>query len=322
MGVAGNDSYFYHGITTKIVTVFGAFFNDIRTARKLSDGTLSNMNRVPLSYGSRSKFLARINNKRNDAIAIKLPRMSFELTGMSYDSASKINSIQQRRLSSIDEKTRDYLFSPVPYELTFELNIFTRTMDDALQILEQILPTFKPEYTVTIKDIEGPNTTADVMFKIDNISLDDEGTGDWLEPRALVYTLTFSTKVNYIGSIRRQRVIERAMAVFRHTEQKHDLGEATIENLEEPKSFISELNMDDIYIIEFADNVAYTIGENVIGETTGYAGLVKEISENTIKVKYLDNMLEVGENLIGESSGEIKEIVNIYNEKEFEPSTP
>lgn len=313
MGVAGNNSYFYHGITKRIVAVFGAFFNDIRTARKLSDGTLANMSRVPLSYGSRAKFLARINKKRNDAVAIRLPRMSFEISGITYDSSSKINSINRRKFCGEHDKERAYAFSPVPYELTLELNIFARTMDDALQILEQILPTFRPEYTVTIRDIEGPGTTADIMFKLDSISLSDEGIGDWLEPRALIYTLTFSTKVNYIGSIDRQGIIERTMTVFRDYDFGGDLGEAVIENAYIPQSYISELNMDDKYFIEVKDGINnFIVGENVLGETSGYAALVEEVTENGICVKLLDNMLEIGENVLGEKSGESKEITNIY----------
>lgn len=321
MGVAGNDKYFYHGITKKIVTVFGAFFNDIYTARELADGTLENLTRVPLSYGPRKKFLARINDKRNDAVSIRLPRMAFEIAGISYDSSSKINSANRRRVCGPEEstKSRSYVWAPVPYELTLELSILARTMDDALQILEQILPTFRPDYTVSIKNIEGPGTTADVMFKLDSVSMNDDYEGDWLTPRLHTYTLTFSTKVNYIGSISRQGLIERTMTVFRHYDFKHDLGEAVIENAEEPKSFISDLIMDnEMKIFLDGSTFPYTIGENVIGETSGHAGILRRIDNDGVVVFYLENALEIGENLIGETSQTSRVItgVRLYDEEE------
>ena len=318
MAAGVNDVYFYHGITKRVVSVFGAFFNDIYTGRELSDGTIKNFNRVPLSYGPRKKFLARINDRRNDAVSIRLPRMAFEITGMGYDSGSKINSINRRKLCGPDEssKSRSYAWAPVPYEIQLELTIFSRTMDDALQILEQILPTFRPEYTVSVKDIEGPGTTADLMFKLDSVSLNDDYEGDWLQPRFHTYTLSFTTKVNYIGSIQRQGLIERTMTVFRDYDLKFDYGEAVIENAEEPKSFISNLIMDDemkIYLETdaYQSEFTYEIGENVIGENSGHAGIVRRIDSDGVIVFYLENRLEIGENLIGEKSFESRKILDV-----------
>jgi hypothetical protein len=320
MGVAGNNSYFYYGTTRKIVSVFGAFFNDIYTGRKLSNGTLANMVRVPLSYGPRSKFLARIKENIGDEISIKLPRMSFELTAIAYDSASKLNSINRRKFCvDGNDQVRDTAFTATPYNLNFELSIFARTQDDALQVLEQIIPTFRPEYTVSIKDIEGPNTTTDIPFVLTDIALSDEYEGEFIPARPIIYTLSFTTKVKYLGDIKRQNIIERSLVNFRYPETQAFLGEKIVEKVDGPiKSFISTINPDDYYKIIFNESgIQFQIGENIIGEDSGYAGIVKEIGTNYVLIYRLENMYNldidngVGENLIGEKSGEISQISSI-----------
>jgi hypothetical protein len=322
MGVAGNNSYFYYATTRKLVSVFGAFFNDIYTARKLSDGTLANVIRVPLSYGPRSKFLTRIlenPNGENESVSIKLPRMSFQITGISYDSTSKLNSINRRKFCvDGNENLRDSAYIGTPYILTFELNIFSRTQDDALQILEQIIPVFRPEYTVSIKDIEGPGTTSDVPFTLTDITLSDEFEGDFIPARPIIYTLTFTARTKYVGALVRQGIIERAMVNFRSPETKEFLGEKVVEKVDEPKSFISDINPDDFYEITFTDNVVqYQVGENILGESSGYAGIIKQVNNNKVIIYKLENMFEyddeegIGENLIGVKSGEISTISSI-----------
>lgn len=322
MGAIERDSYFYYGTTRKIVSIFGAFFNDIYTGRKLTDGTLANMSRVPLSYGPRSKFLARITEDpglTNKEVAIKLPRMSFEITGIAYDTNSKINSIHRRTFCvEGNENLRDTAYTTAPYVITFELSIFSRTQDDALQILEQILPMFRPEYTVSVKDMEGPGTTIDVPFILSDIGLNDEYEGDFVPTRPIIYTLTFTTRVKYLGSIRRQGVIERTMINFRDPDTKRFLGEKLVGLAEPPKSFISSINPDDFYKITFSEPaVTYQIGENAIGQTSGYAGLVQEIGTDWIIIDKLENMFEydesygVFENLIGAVSGENRLIASI-----------
>lgn len=313
MGVAGSDSYFYYGVTKKMVAIFGAFFNDIYTGRKLSDGTLSNMVRVPLSYGPRSKFLARIKEDIGPEVSIKLPRMSFEITGISYDSTSKLNSINRRKFCvEGSDNLRDTAYSATPYTLNFELAIFSRTQDDALQILEQIIPTFRPEYTVSVKDIEGPGTTTDVPFVLTDISLSDEYEGDWVPARPIIYTLSFSCKAKYIGAIKRQGIIERTITNFRNPENEEFFGSKVGEKADGPiASFISNINPDSYYEIEFSESVQYQIGENIIGETSGYAGIVKEVNDTKVKIYKLENMFEDGETLIGEKSEESSPILSI-----------
>jgi hypothetical protein len=315
MGVAGTDDYFYYETTRKMVAVFGAFFNDIFTGRKLSDGSLTNMARVPLSYGPRSKFLARINEDVGSEISIKLPRMSFELSDISYDSASKVNPHNRRKFCVAgSDVQKDTAYSPAPYNLTFELNIFARTQDDALQILEQILPVFTPEYTVSISDMEGPGTKTDVPFVLSGIALSDEWEGDWAPARPIVYTLTFDTKARYLGGLQRTNIIERTMINFRDKDSSEFLEKVVArgvdaygeEILDDPITFISDVNPDDEYVVRFSSIPSFTVGENMIGKTSGYAGVVKETINDGeghgVIIHRLENLFESGETLLGEAS--------------------
>lgn len=315
MGIA-NDSYFYYGTTRKIVSVFGAMFNDIYTARKLEDGTLTNMARVPLSYGPRSKFLSRIREERElssekGKIAIKLPRMSFEIASIDYDTESKLNRLNQRKFSvEGSPNLRDTAYAPVPYNIGFELNILSRTQDDALQILEQILPLFTPEYTVAVRDIEGPNTSTDIPFTLESVSLQDDYEGDFVDTRTLVYTLSFSAKIKYLGSIRRQGIIRRAITSFLDLDHQ-GFYEKVVAKEDEPKEFVSSIDSRDTYRITLNSSaLSYVEGETVVGETSGYGALVVSVATDSIDVRYLENSLILGENLLGQTSDESAEIID------------
>lgn len=316
MGIA-NDSYFYYGTTRKIVSVFGAMFNDIYTARKLEDGTLTNLARVPLSYGPRSKFLSRIREEsklsdQKGKIAIKLPRMSFEITSIDFDTESKLNRLNRRKFDvSGSPELRDTTYAPVPYNIGFDLNIMARTQDDALQILEQILPLFSPEYTISVKDIEGPGTTTDVPFVLEAVSLQDDYEGDYVDTRTLVYTLSFAAKVKYLGSISRQGIIQRTITSFLDLDHE-GFYEKVVVKEDEPKSFVSSIDSRDTYQITLNSSaLSYVEGETVVGETSGHGALVESVATDSINVRYLENSLTLGENLVGETSGESAEILNV-----------
>lgn len=311
--MATDPKYFYYGTTRKIVAVFGSMFNNIYTARKLKDGTLADVARVPLSYGPRSKFLTRINEDKGPEISIKLPRMSFEITDISYDSQSKLGSLNRRKFCiEGNESSRQSVYSAVPYNISIDLNIFSRTQDDALQIMEQILPMFRPEYTVTLKDIDGPGVSTDIPFTLSSISLSDDYEGEFAVPRPIIYTLSFVSKVKYLGEIDEVGIIERAEAYFRDTETGEFLGEAVVEQVEDPTSFISTILPTDSYKINLNTSSAdFQVGEFVYDETTLYAGLVTSESTDHVIVSRLDNLPTIGGNLIGRTSGETYEILSI-----------
>ena len=204
-------NYFYNGSIKKIVAVFGTIFNNISVAR-LEGGKMVGISRVPLAYGPRERFLARVpSNDINDPVhvAIKMPRMSFEITSMGYDSASKLN-----RLNSIithaENGTATRTYQSTPYKIGFQLSILAHHQDDALQIFEQIVPYFNPEYSVTVKDLEGENTLTDIPITLTSTSFSDDYEGDFQSSnRKIIYTLDFDVKVKFIGEpLKSQKYIQ------------------------------------------------------------------------------------------------------------------
>ena len=209
--------YFYNQTLKKTVAVFGTIFNNIKVVRQ---GTAET--RVPIAYGPRQKFLARIQSDTAAAsdktIAIKLPRMSFEITSIDFDSTTKLNKFNKRVLP-IDGQTAksNIVYQSVPYTVGMQLNIYAKNQDDALQIFEQILPTFTPEYTVAIKDLEGPGTVTDVPIVLNSTSFSDDYEGDFETRRTLVYTLDFTMKVRFAGGVSEGKLI-RIVDTFFYTD--------------------------------------------------------------------------------------------------------
>jgi len=170
------------------------------------------MERVPLAYGPKSKFLSRINSDRNEAvnrsIAIKLPRMAFEITSISYDTTAKLNRMNKRFFPIDGNNTKkNTVMQSVPYKLGIQLNILATNQDDALQIFEQILPSFTPEYTIAIKNMEGPDTSTDVPIVLTSVSFSDEYEGSFETRRTLIYTLDFEMRVRFAGTTSEGKII-------------------------------------------------------------------------------------------------------------------
>ena len=182
-----NGVHFYHATIKRIVSVFGTIFNNIVVGRHSGD-KISNIMRVPISYGPRAKFLDRMKeNLDQKRVAIKLPRMSFEITSIDYDSATKLNKLNRTlTLTANSPNRRTTMFQSVPYTLGMQLNIFARNQEDALQIVEQILPTFSPEYTVGVKGIEGPGAITDVPFILNSVTFSDDYEADIATRRTII----------------------------------------------------------------------------------------------------------------------------------------
>jgi len=193
--------YYYHEILRKTIIAFGTIFNDIHIRHRDGAGKETSDMRVPLAYGPMQKFLARLEQQAdlNRATQITLPRMSFETTNIAYDATRK-GGITQTFKASDGSKLRK-VFMPVPYNLSFELNILVKLNDDALQIIEQILPYFQPSFNVTIDLISVIGEKRDVPIVLDNISFQDDYEGDFTTRRALIYTLNFTAKTYLFGPV-------------------------------------------------------------------------------------------------------------------------
>ena len=206
--------HFYHKKVRKCVSIFGALFNDIYVVRSNSQI------KVPLAYAPKEKFLERIRENPdlvNDTkVAIKLPRMSFEITSFTYDNTRQLTKVNNFNTQGTAATNRQKFFAPVPYNINFQLNIYAKSQDDALQIVEQILPTFKPQYTLTIKPFatEFPSFKEDIPIIIQSVSFADDFEGSLDQRRSIVYTLDFEMKVQFYGAINTSDVIRKSTATF------------------------------------------------------------------------------------------------------------
>ena len=195
--------YFYNEVFRSVIIGFGSLFNGIEIHHKdESDNTYSTI-QVPLAYGPTQKFLARMQQEAdlNRPVQMTLPRMSFEFTGLSYDPSRKTTKTQSFVTSDENGKEFKKVYSPVPYNMTIVLSIYTKLNDDMLQIIEQILPFFQPAYNLPIKFLGGLNEIKDVAINLDSIGMDDDYEGNFDTRRALIYTLTFTAKTYLYGPI-------------------------------------------------------------------------------------------------------------------------
>ena len=194
-------TYYYHEIVRKTIISFGTLFNEIFIRHKDSGGDTFSEMKVPLAYGPSQKFLARLEQQAdlNKPVAITLPRMSFEMTSIQYDSARKLGVTQTFKAS--DGTNLKKVFMPVPYNIGFELNILAKLNDDALQIVEQILPYFQPSFNLTLDLVSSIGEKRDVPIVLDSMNFQDDYEGDFSTRRALIYTLGFTAKTYLFGPV-------------------------------------------------------------------------------------------------------------------------
>lgn len=204
--------YYYNGVIKKTVAVFGKLFSDIEVKKTTSTGAVISTLKVPLAYGPKQKFLARIheaeNLEANDRVQIKVPRMSFEIRDIEFDSVSALNRNNVQVYAHPDVSMRRVARQSIPYNIIFELSVLSNTQDDAFQIIEQIIPHFRPEYTVTVKDMEGPGSRTDIPFSLTGITPNDEYEGQFENRRTIIHTLNFTAKIKIGGPISNRGVID------------------------------------------------------------------------------------------------------------------
>ena len=208
---------YYHGTIRKYVIAFGNLFNDIIVQRLDSSGNRIQSLLVPLAYGPKEKWLVRLVQDPNldQDVAITLPRMGFEIQSMVYSPQRKLSStIKNVRLKTTDFNRVDTQFIPVPYDITFLLSIFVKNADDGAQILEQILPYFRPEFTTQVNLIPEMKIVADTPVVLQDVSIEDTYEGDFDTRRALIYNLTFSLKGYIYGPVANSGLIKRAITNF------------------------------------------------------------------------------------------------------------
>ena len=196
--------YFYHEILRRTVIAFGSLFNEISIKHTNNSGNVASVIKVPLAYGPTQKFLARLEQSPdlNKPVQITLPRMSFEFTGLTYDPTRKSTTTQTFiAKSAVDGTETKKVYLPVPYNMQFELSIMSKLNDDALQIIEQILPFFQPAYSMTIELVDIINEKRDIPVILENITMQDDYEGNFTTRRVLTYTLRFTAKTYLFGPV-------------------------------------------------------------------------------------------------------------------------
>lgn len=205
-------THFYHEIIRKTIVGFGTLFNNVELRRTDKSGNIVQTIKVPLAYGPREKFLARLDAEpqldgRAEA-QIQLPRISFEMKGISYDPSRKLSPVNICTTpKSGDTKAVYTQYSPVPYNIDFELNIISKNNDDSVQILEQILPYFQPVFNISIKLVDTTSEVKDIPIILNNVGMQDDYEGDFRKRRALIHTLSFVAKTYLYGPVATSDVI-------------------------------------------------------------------------------------------------------------------
>lgn len=209
--------HFYHQHIRKAIIAFGTIFNQLTVKRFNSDQEIVQSVRVPLSYSPKNKFLARIAEvptPTTQAAAIILPRMGFEITGLQYNPARKINLLTKNVAvgQGDDPNKLRAQFTSTPYDMNVSLYIMAKNQDDGLQIIEQIIPFFNPDFCVTVNDIPEMGIKRDLQIILDNISYEDNYEGDYLQRRSIIWTINFTLGLNLYGPVEQQNIIRTSIA--------------------------------------------------------------------------------------------------------------
>ena len=198
------SSPFYHGITRKLIVAFGQIFSDIKIQRTNANGVVEQLIDVPISYGNREKWYQRLKEEPtlDQRVLVSLPRIGFEIVGFQYDAARKLNKMTQYRKCGVDANGNAITsFLPVPYNITFNLYVMTKTQDDMFQIVEQIIPFFAPQYTLSLIISPELEMTQSVPITIEGLNISDSYEGAMETRREVIATLTFNVKAEYLGAV-------------------------------------------------------------------------------------------------------------------------
>lgn len=232
------NDIFYHGITRKIIVAFGSLFSDVKIKRQDKEKTVEQTVAVPIAYAPKEKWLVKIEQDPTleNYTYITLPRLSFEIVGISYDAQRKTN--RQGYITCSDGgDTLKKTYAPVPYNIEINLYALTKTSEDGLQIIEQILPFFAPELTMSINAIPESNIVTDIPVVLNSVDINDEYDGDFQTRRFVTYTMSFTLKAWMFGPVNESSIVKK---VFVNTSNSSlealgdtDTGESSINRNED-----------------------------------------------------------------------------------------
>lgn len=229
--LSGNK--FYHSHIRKAIISFGSLFNNIYIDRVDSDNTIVQTLKIPLTYGPKSKVLARVASQPNledRPYKMVLPAMSFEITGFDYDPDRKFNNLNQSRAPNTPT-TNKTQFAPSPWDMQIQLSVIVKNQDDGLRIIEQILPYFNPAYSVVVNDIPELGIQRNLPIQLVGLNFDDNYEGDVGETRFIIWTLVFNLKLNFYGPISTTNII-KSVTVNTHTTMDESSNAGEIYNVQ------------------------------------------------------------------------------------------
>lgn len=212
-----------HDSLRKYIIVFGTLFNDIYINRTDSNNEVIQTIKIPLTYGPKEKVLVRLEQdpQMDNQVAIVLPRISFEMTSLEYDSTRKLNTLNKLTKQSATAGTDDavkYQYQPVPYDMQFEMSIIVKNSEDGTRIIEQIAPYFTPSFTVSVNLVSEVDNPRDLPIILNSISHEDTYEGSFEQRRAMIWTLSFTMKGWLYGPTNTSKLIKLAETTFRFPE--------------------------------------------------------------------------------------------------------
>lgn len=293
-----NNSHFYHRSIRKIVVAFGTILNDIQIVRFTKDGlTPKEIFKVPLSYGPKEKYLSRLTSDATlpKTVATNVPRISFELTGMSYDTDRKRISTFQNFASNTNSSIKTQ-YSPVPYNFEFSVSIYVRNMEDGTQIIEQILPFFTPDFTVTVNFIPEMQQKYDLPIILNSVSPEITYEGDFSDTRLILWNLDFTLKGYVWPPIKSGKLITQANTNIH----------SSVSTVYVNGNYIIQDNFSEqqIVYLDYANGSNYYIETEVIrsGEKYGVVDYFSNTNTGTLIISNSNELFEIGDEIIGDTS--------------------
>ena len=282
------NANFYNRTIRKIVVAFGTVFNDIYVVRYTKDGlTAKETIKVPLNWGAKEKYITRLTSDPTltKSIATTVPRISFEMTGMSYDSSRKLPTTV-RNFSANNSTSVKTQYVPVPYNFDFSLSIYVRNTEDGTQILEQILPFFTPDFSVTVDFVAAMDPKYDMPIILNSVSNEVDYEGDMMATRMIIWNLEFTAKGHIWPPVKTGKVITTANT-----------------NLYiQPNSLLEQQVYVDFAngVGRFSDSETLRVaGKNVYGTVAYFSN----VSNGILVVQSLNDYLEVGDVVRGDFTG-------------------
>jgi hypothetical protein len=212
------NQQFYHQHVKKAITVFGLLFTNININRVDGSNVTQQVIRVPLSYSTKQKFLSRIalvdDADERGEVAITLPRMGFEIQGFEFDPGRKISPVQKNKAIIEGEANTGISrsFVSTPWNMSLSLYIFAKNQEDGLQIVEQIMPFFNPDFNITVNELPELGIKRDINIKLDSVDYDDNYEGELAVRQSIIWTFNFTMKLNFYGYVSNQNIIRTAIA--------------------------------------------------------------------------------------------------------------